>query len=82
MKKLIEPEDIRWRGLGDFVEDVFKFLRIDSLYHYFVKDCGCKKRQKILNYYFPFWTQWKFNKQQEARYPELTPPKKTRNRWQ
>lgn len=44
------------KGLGDTLENFFKYTGIKWLFGLFYKkkDCGCKKRQETLNRVFPY----------------------------
>jgi hypothetical protein len=48
-------QEIKSTGLGDTVEKVFRKTGIDKLAKAVLgEDCGCDKRQELLNYLFPY----------------------------
>jgi hypothetical protein len=50
-----KSQEIKSTGLGDTVEKVFRKTGIDKLAKAVLgEDCGCDKRQELLNYLFPY----------------------------
>ena len=42
------------KGLGDTIERITNTTGISKLFNSISNDCGCKKRQKMLNQLFPY----------------------------
>jgi len=50
-----KSQEIKSTGLGDTVEKVFRKTGIDKVAKAVLgDDCGCDKRQELLNYLFPY----------------------------